>query len=40
MIRNLENNLEIPAEILVQEYPLADDLGGEGSAKLAKTRPR
>jgi hypothetical protein len=40
MIRNLENNLEIPAEILVLEYPLADALGGEGSAKLAKTRPR
>lgn len=36
MIRNLENNLGIPAEILVQEYPLADELEGEAAAKVTK----
>jgi plasmid maintenance system antidote protein VapI len=33
MIRNLERNLGISAEILVQEYPLADDLEGGTAAK-------
>jgi HTH-type transcriptional regulator/antitoxin HigA len=35
MIRNLENNLGIPAKILVQEYPLADDLDEQLSTNLA-----
>jgi hypothetical protein len=35
MIRNLENGLGIPAEILVQEYPLVDDLDEELSTQLA-----
>ena len=33
MIRNLDNTLGIPAEILVQEYPLADELDEKAPAK-------
>ncbi len=38
MIRNLEGNLGIPAEILVQEYALAEQLGDESSENLTKRR--
>jgi HTH-type transcriptional regulator/antitoxin HigA len=34
MIRNLENYLGIPADILIQEYPLADELVEEGLAEV------
>jgi hypothetical protein len=40
MIRNLENNLGIPADILVQAYQLADDLDGGHSTELAKIQPQ
>jgi hypothetical protein len=34
-VTQLENNLGIPAAILVQEYPLVDDLDEELSTQLA-----
>lgn len=35
MIRNLEINLGIPADILIQEYSLADEPGDEKTAEYA-----
>jgi HTH-type transcriptional regulator/antitoxin HigA len=39
MIRNLESNLGIPAEILIQDYPLADEVADEGTAELPTPQP-